>query len=158
MVFVIVFLTGAIFVTNFLLTSAKSAAETNISENQAKVADFNTVQAQATQFRSSLSKAKGLLDSATKYSKVIVATANLLPSGTAIDKLQLDNTSFGKAMVFIVKVQGESQALALRSAFQSSPLYSNVSYGKLSTNSDNDSSTYPYTIELNATLNKGAAQ
>lgn len=158
MIFVIAFLAGAIVVTNFLLATAKANAATSITENQAKVANFNTVQTKATQFRTNLSKAKSLLDSDIKYSKIIVATANLLPDGSILDTLQLDESSFGKTMVLSVKVRGESQALALRDAFQSSSLYTNISYGKLTTNADADTVAYPYTIELNVTMNKAAAQ
>lgn len=154
MVFVIVFLAGAISITSFILTSEKNTAEKSITANQAKIAGFNTIQSEATQFRTSLSKAKGLLDTSIPYAKIITETANLLPSGTALSTFQLDGNSFGKPMVLNIKVKNEDQALALRGAFQSSTLYSNVSYGKLTTSSDSDSGAYPFTIELNVTLNK----
>jgi len=158
LVFVVAFLGIAIFATNFILTSLKKEAEADITANQAKVAGFATVQLQANQFRTSLSRAKTLLDNEIDYSKVIIDTARLLPAGTVLDSLALDQTSFGKPIILSLKVAGQNQAVALRNAFMSSPLYSNVSFGTLSTNSDADANMYPYKLNLNVTLNKAAAQ
>lgn len=158
LLFVVAFLGIAIFATNFILTSLKREAQTDITANQAKVAGFATIQLQADQFRTNLSKAKTLLDNEIDYSKIILDTAHLLPAGTVLDSLTLDQSSFGKPIVLNLEVKGQDEAVALRNAFISSPLYSNVSFGTLSTNSDADANTYPYKLDLNVTLNKAAAQ
>lgn len=158
MLAVVAILAVAIFVVNFLLTINKHDAEQTVTDNQAKVTNFAAVQSAASQFRTSLAKAKTLLDSEIDYAKVITETANLLPAGTALDELNLTAASFNTPITLSVKVKGEDQALALRNSFQSSLLYSNVSYGKLSTNTGDDAATYPYKIDLNVTLNKVSAQ
>ena len=156
MIFVVIALGGAIFVTNFLLTTLKEAAVRDAAENVAKVTDFGAVQAQASQFRTNLSKAKTLFDTEIKYSEIIARTANLLPAGTALETLTLDEDTLDKPMVLNVRVSGEAAAVALRNAFQSSGLYTNVSYGKLTTNNTGDANVYPYNLELNVTLNRAA--
>lgn len=158
MIGVVLFLGVMIAAVNFLLSSQKATAQKDITQNQAKVSGFATVQTNATQFRTGLTRAKTLLDGNVDYAKAITQTAKLLPAGTVLTSYKLDETSFGKPMVLTVEVKGESEALALRSAFQSSQLYSNVSFGKLSTNSSGDSNAYPYTIDLNVTINKAGAQ
>lgn len=158
LIFILAFLGVALFATHLILTSLKNEAEADIAANQAKVSGFGTVQANAAQFRGALTKAKTLLDNEVDYAKVITETAQLLPTGTALDSLQLDQTSFGKPIVLSIQIKGQDQAVALRNAFLSSPLYSNVSFGTLSINNGADANTYPYTIDLNVTLNKAAAQ
>ena len=141
----------------FILSGMQQAAEQNIASNQAKVSNFSTVQAEADAYQKSLTEAKSLFDEEIQYSKLYLEIANTLPSGTALDTLELDASTLGTPLELPVKIRGEQQAQALLSAFQSSALFNNTaSYGTLSMNTGDDNATYPYIITVKVTINKGA--
>lgn len=157
MIFAAVFLALAVLAAFLLLTTMKQGAEVTISNNQARVGNFGTVQVQADSYRKDLSDAKSLFDSEIQYSKLYLAIAQVIPAGTALENLALNPTTVGAPQTIPVKIKGETQASDLLSAFQHAPIFNNsASFGKLTMNTGDDSFTYPYIITINVTINKEA--
>lgn len=140
-----------------LLSNIKTAAESTIASNEARVGNFASVQSQADVYRQNLSNAKILLDSEIQYSKIYLEIARIMPVGTALESLDLNPSNIGTPLSLPVKIMGEKQAASLLSTFRSSAMFNNsASYGALTPNTGSDSGTYPYVITINVTINKGA--
>lgn len=156
MVGAVVFLVGALFVTHWFLDGASEHARETQAENEQRAAGYTEVQAEAEQFRSQLSQTRSLLDEELRYSLALVRISNLLPSGTALEQLELTPTSFSEPTTFNVLITGESAAYQLRSSFNESEYLSDVSLGELRVNQED--STYPYTLDITATISREIAQ
>lgn len=152
----LMFLGVAIGVTYFYLSNTKANAEQIISDNKTKVGNYATVETQADQFRSNLTTAKQILDHEVAYTKVILEISQLLPSGVVLPSLSLDSRTFGTETTIAAQAKSYNQALALKTAFEKSPLFSNVHF--LSITSGGNNSTYPIAVNLGVTISKGAAQ
>lgn len=140
-----------------LMSTLKTTAESTIASNQARVSNFASVQSQADSYRQDLSNAKLLLDNEIRYSKIYLEVARIMPTGTALETLNLNPSNIGAPLSLPIKIMGEKQATSLLSAFRSSAIFSNsASYGALTPNAGSDSGTYPYIITINVTINKGA--
>ena len=152
-----VFLGLATIAFYVVLTSMKQSAENVISKNQARVANYSTVQAQADAYKGYLSTAQGIFSQDVNYAKLYLGIARLMPANTALESLTLDGTTLGTPMEIPVKIKGEQQATALVESFRSSPIFNNTaSYGTLSMNTGDDKATYPYILTVKVTVNKGA--
>lgn len=151
----VLFLALAIGIAYVYLTAAKVNAETTITENKAKVADFSEVQTEADAFRSNLTTAKQILDNEVIYTKVILAIAALMPSGTVLDKLSLDSQTFGTQTTLSAQAKSYDDALRLKDSFQNSPLFSNVHFQSINSGGQ---PPYPLTVNLNVTIKKDAAK
>ncbi|HMH70676.1 MAG TPA: PilN domain-containing protein [Candidatus Saccharimonadales bacterium] len=160
-----VFLLGAIAflgiatgITYFYLTSAKANAEQTISENKVKVSAYSATATQAEEFRSNLATAKQILDHEVTYSKVIIGIAQILPSGVILTGLSLDAQTFGTETTLTAQAKNYDRALALKDAFQASPLFMNVHFQSITTAEASPGNGYPVAINLNVTIKKDAAK
>ena len=151
----VIFLALAIGVAYVYLTAAKANAETVITENKAKVVDFTEVQAEADAFRSNLTTAKQILDNEVVYTKVMLAIAALMPSGTVLDKLNLDSQTFGTQTTLAARTSNYENALKLKEAFQKSPLFTDVHFQSINSGGV---APYPLMVNLNVTIKKDAAK
>lgn len=140
-----------------LLTTMKQSADTVISENQSKVANFSTVQSQAEEYKRYLSTAQAAFSEDVQFAKLYLEITRLLPANTALEALTLDAATLNAPMELPVKIKGEEQAIALVESFRSSAIFNNTaSYGSLSMNTGDDKAVYPYTLTVKITVNKGA--
>lgn len=156
-VIALLFIVAAIGFTYFYLSNAKSSAERTISENQSRVGSYGKVQAEAQQFRSNLATAKQILDKEVTYSKVAVSVASVLPPGVILKQLTLDAQTFGTPTVLAAEAKSYEAAIALKDAFQKSPLFTDAHFQNI-TNSSDTTSEYPYSVNLNVTFAKGVAK
>lgn len=152
------FLLLAIGVVYVYLTNVKTSAEKTISDNQARVADFSTINQQAQQFRQNLSIAKQILDREVTYTKVMLEVANLLPSGVVLTNLNLDASTFGTETALVAQAKSYDQALAFKDAFSKSSLFSNVHFQSITATEGSTGTAYPLTVNLSVTFKKGAAK
>lgn len=152
----LIFIGLALGLVYFYLETVRTTAERNIAENNSRVSSYSSVQAEAEQFRSSLSTAKSIFDSETTYTKAVLAISRLLPPGTALDTLSLDDKTFGEPTTLSVQAKDYDAALALKDSFQSSPLFTKVHFEDL--NSSTSGSEYPITVNLSVTMSKDAAK
>lgn len=150
----IVFLGLAIGFAYFFLMTSKQIAEDTIADNTKKEGSYAEVKTQAETFRAQLSTSKNILDGQISYAKAALVIAKLLPTGTALNALKLDETSFTTPLLLTVNIQDEASAAQLLKNFQDSPLFSNVTKGKISIGQG----AYPYTMELTVSMSKEAAK
>lgn len=150
------FLMLAIGIVYVYLTSTKANAEVTIKDNQAKVANFASIEEQAQTFRNNLSVAKLILDKEVNYTKVILSVAKVLPAGTILTSLSLDASSFGTQTTLAAQAKSYEQAIALKDALTNSGLFSDVHFQSIVTSEG--SSGYPITVNLNVTFKKEAAK
>ncbi len=149
------FLALAIGVTYFYLSSTRAGAESVISENRARVADFAEVQSNADIFKANLSTAKQILDNEVTYTKVMLSIAALMPSGTVLDKINLDSQTFGTETTLAARATSYENALKIKEAFETSPLFSNVHFQSIGSGGQ---APYTLTVNLNVTIKKDAAK
>jgi Tfp pilus assembly protein PilN len=151
-----VFIGLALGFVYFYLETVKTSAEQTISENNARVNTYATVQAEADAFRSSLSTAKDIFDKEITYTKAVLNISRLLPAGTALQTLSLNDKTFGTQTTFAIQAKDYNAALALKDSFQSSALFSNVHFESITSSSGGGA--YPITVNLNLTMSKDAAK
>lgn len=155
------FFVAAVFATSYItLTNTKDSADSLLTQNQTKSSAYASVQQQAEQISSNLSLARNVLSQQILYSKVLTGIAQVTPQGTVIDKLTLSPATFGTSISLQAYAKSSDDALALKTAYQSSPIFSNVTIQNLSGGGNNTSSPvpgYPISIILNVTINKYAA-
>ena len=154
LVFFIVFLFACLGFAYYYLSTAHQLAENAISENTQKESDYATIKTEADTFRSELATAKTILDDQVSYAKAALNISKLLPDGTSLNSLRLDEKSFSTPLVLTVNIANEQAAIELLNNFRNSPLFSNVTKGKITV----ASGAYPYAMELTVTMSKAAAQ
>jgi Tfp pilus assembly protein PilN len=147
--------TGATYV---YLTSTKANAEQTINDSKAKVSAYSATASQAQLFRTNLTVAKQILDHEVTYSKIIIGIAQILPSGVVFTGLSLDASTFGTETTFTAQAKSYDRALALKDAFQASPLFSNVHFQSITAGGTSQNTTYPVAVNLNVTIKKDAAK
>jgi len=157
MIGALIFTFASLGVLYIYLSNTKSTAEETIADNKAKVVEYNTVESQATAFRTHLATAKQILDQEIVYSKIVLQVARLIPHGVVIDNLTLDPKTFGTASVMTAHCKTVDDATALKESFQNTTLFSNVYFASLST-SEGDATGYPITVSLNVTMNKAGIE
>jgi hypothetical protein len=150
----IIFLVTAVGFAYYYLSTTKVAAEEAINDNTGKEGSYAAVKAEADNFRTQLENAKVVLNDQTSFAKAALNIAKLLPNGTSLNSLKLDKDSFSKPLVLPVNIANEQAAAELLNNFKGSPLFSNVTKGKISVGTG----AYPYTMELSVTMTKAAAQ
>ena len=137
----------------------KTQNETTISENNAKASSYATTKQQADTFRSNLATAKVILDKQVPYTTLMLTLSHNLPSGSIIDKLSIDPTTFGTPTVLTVKTTSYDKAIAVKTSLQNAkvgdtPLFTSVSFQSVS--SGDPKSPYPFTAIYNVTYSKAA--
>ncbi len=153
----IIFLSVVGFSVYTVLMDTKTNAENTIKDNLAKASSYATYENEAASLKNSLSNAKVILDKEIRYSKVITGIAALMPAGTVLDSLNLSTTSFGTPTTLTIYAKNTASALAVKDSFQSSPLFSNVSFVSISSAAQQQTD-YPITSSLSVTINQGAAK
>lgn len=139
----------------FILLGTQTSAESVIKDNQSKTSSYSTAQAQAQALRASLASAKTILDKEVRYSKVITGIAALMPAGAVLDSLSLSPATFGTPTTLTIYARTTEDALAVKNNFQTSSLFSNVTFVSISNASQ--AGSYPITATLSLTINKGVA-
>lgn len=153
---VVAFMGIAIAVTYVFLATTQQGAQQTIAENNAKVAQYASVKAQAEQFKQHLTTAKQILDNEVTYSKVVLEISQLIPHGVVLENLSLDSQTFGTETTLIAQAKSYSSALALKDSFGKSPLFSDVHFQSIT--AGNTQTDYPITVNLNVTIKKDAAK
>lgn len=116
----------------------------------------SNTQAQASSSGTDIETAKNILDGQVSYSDVISGIATALPTGTVLDSLSLNNNSFGKTTNLKILSRSADNETKLKENFNNSTLFSNYKLDSTSPN-QNNSSGYPYTINISITINKGTS-
>jgi Tfp pilus assembly protein PilN len=153
---VVAFMGIAVAIAYVFLTTTQQNAKQTIQENNAKVVQYASVQAQADQFRQHLATAKQILDSEVTYSKVVLDIAKLIPSGVILENVSLDSQTFGTETTLVAQAKSYDAALDLKDSFGKSPLFSDVHFQSIT--AGGTATNYPVTVNLNITIKKEVAQ
>lgn len=150
----IIFLVSITIGVYFVLMSTKARADTIIKENQSKTSSFNNVEQQAKTLQASLKTAKDILDKEVIYSKIVIGIANAMPEGVVIDTLSLNPSILGTPTTLQVFAKTNEAALELKRRFQRSPLFTDVSFSVITTNTSSAAGDYPVNATLKLTIKK----
>lgn len=152
------FLAVAIVTVYVLMTTIKTGAENAVTENQSKIANYASIEAEAARFRANLATAKTILDKEVVYSKAILSIAQAIPGGVVLDNLNLDAKTFGSPTTFTARVRTYQDAINLKNKLEESAVFSNVYFSSISGgDTSSESGDYPYTVTVNLTIDKGIA-
>ena len=151
----VVFMLAAIGLVYIYLGSAKASAESTIAENISRAGDYGSVESDANHFRQQLTNVKQILDNDTKYTKVALEIAAVLPSGVILETLNLDSATFGTPTTLTAKVTDYTTVLKLKESLQQSTIFSDASIQSISDDSDGN---YPLTATFSVTIRKDAAK
>ncbi len=152
LVFLIVISVGVYVV----LINTQASAEKLIDASRSKGASYSSVEAQSTALKAGLTNAKTILNEEVVYTKIITGIAALIPSGVVLDSLNLNPTTIGAPTSLKFFAKSTTDALKLKDNFQSSSLFSSVSFEGLSSGAQGGD--YPVTATLNLTINKSASK
>lgn len=144
--------------TYFALDGAKTQAEEQQKDNNATFAQYQPIQLRATEFQSNLQVAKTILEQQTNYSSVLLKIAALMPAGTTLNSISLDATTYGTPMELQIHAKTEQAAISAKSAFQNSPLFSNVQFKSITIGDTSATNAYPVTATIQVAINKEVAK
>lgn len=150
------FLALVLFGSFYLLNQSRESSLQLIQTNGVKADVYSSTKAQVDELSGSLNGARTILDQEVRYSNVLINFAQLMPSGTVIGEITLDTNSFGAPFTVAVYARTTNDAVALQDRFQSSNLFSDVSFQSISESGGIEG--YPVNATMTLTLNKAAAQ
>lgn len=153
----IIVLGGLVVGAYLVLNVTRESAQAKVDDNDRQVADYIAIRNEAEQFRSDLATAKTILDNEIAYSKLIYRIADALPSGTALDSLELDSAKLGSNATMSASAIDYAAAVKLKEAFiEDENLFTNVSFETISNQSDSGGDRYPIKVSLSVTIRKEA--
>ena len=150
--------TAGIFYYSFVaLQNTMESAETTIDANDLKAGVYSDTREQVATLESNLSEAKTVLDQEVRYSKLLVSIGQLLPAGTVIESLPLDDTALGGAPIQLkAYAKTSADALTLQEKLKSSSVFSSISVQATSETGGIDG--YPVSITMSIVINKAGVQ
>lgn len=158
LLFAIIFILGAMYVSYTILGFTKTKSEEIIASNDLKAGVYSNTKAQVDTLSTSLAETKLLLDGEILYSKVFVNIGQLMPPGTVLEKLTLDTNSFaGTPISTKAYAKTSNDVLALRKSFESSPIFTGVNFQTI-VESGSGIEGYPVSVDMSFTLTKAAMQ
>lgn len=157
LIFAAIFLAFLIFGSLLLLDQTKKSAESLIEANGNQAAAYSSTQEQLNQLHNGLELSKSILSNEVRYSQLLPAIGQLMPQGTIIDSLTLNDDAFTQPIELKIYASSTDLATKVRDNFQASSLFSQVNVQNVS-DSDDNIDGYPVTSTLTVILNKGAAQ
>ena len=140
--------------TYLMLDNIKTNAVQQIAENEQHVTQYQSVQVRADEFKSNLAIAKTIMDRQTYYSDAILRISKYLPPGTVINTISLDGSSYGTPMTLQVYAVDETAAIALKTSFQNSQVFSDVQFQSLSLGGSGGNTSYGVNVTLKVTISK----
>jgi hypothetical protein len=152
--FACVFLLFILFGSYVLLGQTQASAQKLINANDTKAEVYQSTKTQVNALSNQLAEAKSILDQEILYSNVLINFAQQMPTGTVIDKLSLNASSFsGTPLTLKVYAKTTNDAVALRDKFQSSQYFTNVNFQTIS-DSSGGIDGYPISATLTLTLDR----
>jgi Tfp pilus assembly protein PilN len=153
----IAFLMGVLFVSYTLLQNTKQSADSIVQSNDVKADVYSQTKQQVDALSAKLSQTKSTLDQEISYSKVLTTIGQLMPTGTILDSLNLDSSSFNGTPVDLhAYAKTNDDAVALRARLQSSPLF--VQVNLKGTDSSNGTDGYPISVNLTVVFNRAGVK
>lgn len=157
LIFAALFLALLVFGSLFLLDQTKKSAEALIEANGNQASAYSSTQEQLNQLHNGLDLSKTILSSEVRYSRLLPAIGQLMPQGTIIDSLTLNEDAFMQPVELKIYASSTDLATQVRDNFQASSIFSQVNVQNVS-DSDDSLDGYPVTSTLTVIFNRGAAQ
>lgn len=152
------FLAFAIAGAYYLLGQTQSSAKELIAASDTEAGAYSETKNQVDQLSAQLSEARGILNSEIAYSNVLVNIGQLLPSGTVIDSIDLNESSFnGTPVSMTIYGTSTDAVVSARDRFQRSSFFSSVNFQSVS-EGDNSVPGYPVSAEMTLIINRTITQ
>ncbi|RWZ79735.1 MAG: hypothetical protein EOT04_00540 [Candidatus Chaera renei] len=159
------FIVGAFGVGYLLTASERTAAARDLAASQQTLAAYQKTKLDAQAFADNLRAARIILSNETIFSDLIVQIAKTLPPNTVLTSLNLSTDTLGKQIIINARTKDAEAPLALKTALENSPLFTNVSILTIAKPSPSDppprfmiARDYPVTVTMSATLVKPPAR
>lgn len=150
------FLALLLFGSMFLLDQTKQSAQALIQANDSQASAYSSTQEKLNELRSDLELSKTILDNEVLYSRLLPKIGQLMPEGTIIDSLRIQESSYQQPVEITIYAKSTDAVTSLRDRFQSSSLFSGVTIESVS--SSGGISGYPVSASLTLTFNREAAK
>jgi hypothetical protein len=142
----------------FVLATSQADAKNLIAVSNAKSSTYASAEAQGTALRSGLSSAKTILSQEVLYTKILTGIATLMPKGVVLNGINLSPSTLGAPTTLQFYAKTTQDAIALKNGFESSSLFSKVSFVSLASATTGQSSDYPVNATLSLIINIGSAK
>jgi hypothetical protein len=142
------FLAIACFITYFFINDTVLLTKSATVDKSSA-----SIQSEADTIKTNLANAKTILGQNNDFSKVITTIAAIMPDGTDLMSLSLNDGSFGTTTSLQLLATSPSAAKILQSSFGASSDFSNFKLIS-TTASQSPNVTYPYLISFSVTVNK----
>lgn len=135
----------------YILQSSKNVADTAINNVQSGSGSYTPSTQKEAEFKSDLQIAKNIIDQQVSYSLILEEIAKILPSGTILQSpLELSKDSFNSQMTLKAYTK-ESTDGAIKTAFESSSVFTRYSLQSL--NQSSDFANYPNLVTFSININ-----
>jgi Tfp pilus assembly protein PilN len=149
----LVFILGTLYVSSTLLQQTEESANARIEANDVESAAYSDTKQQVDSLATKLQDAKGTLGESVSYASILTTLGQLMPEGTVLEALTLDEAALSGTPVEIVAyARTDEDAVAIQQRLQQSPLFSQVSPN--GTNSNEGINGYPVKVTLTVTFNR----
>ncbi len=147
------FMSGALYVSYTLLQNTMESATTLIESNDVKADVYDDTQQQVTALSGQLTEAKEILNQEVRYSQVLIKIGQLMPEGTVLANLSLNDTTFtGAATELKAYARSATEASTLQARLQGSSLFNQVNLQ--GTDTSGGIAGYPVVVTLTVGLNR----
>jgi len=151
------FLAGTLFVSYQILQNTKASADAIVESNDIKADVYSETKTEVDTLSTKLNESRAILDQEVRYSHLLTTIGQLMPAGTVIDSLDLNEQSFnGMPIEIKMYAKNNETAVAIRDQLQSAPLFTQVNLK--GTDAANGISGYPISVTLSVVLNKAGVR
>ncbi len=161
--YIIVMTFGAVFLalvsygTYLILSGLKTSADSLIHDNTTKTASYVEITNQIKVADDTLSSASNIINQEVKYSKILTGLASIMPAGTIIDNIVIDQNAFNTKSTITFYATNADTAATLKSALeQSTPggLFSSVTFQSLSGSNKSSINGYNNILTVDVIFNR----
>jgi len=152
----LIFVCGGLYL---YLNQSKKNVERSSSTNSAVTVNSASAEAEtkANSIKASLQSAKTLLDAQVSYADIMTSLAAVMPSGSVVDKLSLNNDTFGKNITIAARVKSPDTITEMKSNIEKTKLFSNFTSDKIES-VQSGATGYPFSVMISLTINKVASK
>lgn len=138
----------------YLAMQDENRARQTLAAEVTKTGKYAKTKAEAEAFAKDLATAKSVFSDGVSYSQLLLDLAEVVPSGTVIDSLNLTASTFGTPISITGKAKSLAKVEELKQSLENSDLFENVSTVSVTVAGDDNKGEYGYTVALNGTLSK----
>jgi Tfp pilus assembly protein PilN len=150
----LLFILGALYVSYTVLQETETTAKERIEANDVQSAAYSDTKQRVDALAAKLDGARATLNQSKSYAKVLTTVGQLMPTGTVLGELNLDQAVFaGTPTEIVAYAKTDEEAVAIQQKLQQSPLFTSVS--PKGTSSTEGIAEYPIKVTLTVAFNQG---